>query len=150
MGLRLPKDYSKFLEEHNGLILTDGTYCNLPFIKVDDQQIGFFILYSVDAQNERYDLENNNDYSDELEEHFQKALIIGDDVGGNFYVLDCKCESGVVYYWDRARIHLDEGYDIPEVDEEGNLYKVCNSFNEFYELIMSNVSGNRDIETSLL
>ena len=141
------KDYLEFMKEKNGLFLYRDSFCEIPFEQVDDKFISFLGLYGISPENECLDIEVVNDkFSDEIE-FIEKPIIIGSDPGGNFFILSSRGDDCNVYYWDRAHIHFEGNYDFAEVNEEGNVYILANSFNEFLSLIEKNIEGNKEIKT---
>ena len=73
-----------------------------------------------------------------VENLIDDKLIIGDDPGGNFYLILNGSESQGVYYWDRTHLHAEDDiqeFEIAEQNECGNIYKITNSFTEFYKKI---------------
>ncbi|HDS9625155.1 TPA: SMI1/KNR4 family protein, partial [Enterobacter asburiae] len=61
-----------------------------------------------------------------------------DDPGGNFYLILNGSESQGVYYWDRTHLHAEDDiqlFETPEQNGCGNIYKITNSFTEFYKEI---------------
>ena len=141
IGFFLPSEYVDFLVNFNGMFIGDGTYCDIPFTKVDNGKISFQELYSVDAQSAGMDLIEQNEIQDEVEA-FKSPFIIGADPGGNFFLVNCDGHDTSIYYWDRSHIHYDNNYDFAEMDEEGNIYKAFSSFIEFHNAIMNNVGGD--------
>ena len=141
------KDYLDFMKEKNGLFLYRDSFCEIPFDKVDDKFISFLGLYGIIPENEYLDIEVvNGKFSDEIEA-IEKPIIIGSDPGGNFFILSSSSDDDNVYYWDRAHIHFDCNFDFKEVNEEGNIYILSNSFDDFLSLIERNVEGNKEIKT---
>lgn len=149
-GNGICEDYIRFIKNKNGMFLDGGSYCTIPFSKVDDKAIGFQELYGLKATNKNMDIEiANRNFSDEIQQ-IEKPIIIGGDSGGNFFVLSSSKNDSKVYYWDRAHIHFDCAYDFEEVDEEGNLYILANSYSEFTSLIDANIEGDKSSKTKLL
>jgi hypothetical protein len=131
--------------KHNGLFIGDKSYCDIPFIKVDDEQFAFQELYAIDAENSGMDLIQCNEISDEITA-FADPIVIGADPGGNFFIINCNKNDDSIYYWDREHIHYDNNYDYGEKDEEGNIYKIYSSFSEFYDAIILNTGGDKTIK----
>ncbi|WP_237150642.1 MULTISPECIES: SMI1/KNR4 family protein [unclassified Pseudomonas] len=85
----------------------------------------------------------NNEFIDELD-FLKEAVAIGEDGGGNPYVMIGKRGEQGVYYWDRAHLHQSDSknnFDIPEQNDCGDLFFVSGSFDEFYDLVVGCVSG---------
>ncbi len=137
----LESEYLQFLKERNGLFLSDETYCDIPFSMVDNGFISFQELYGINLINKNWNIDRlNNNYLDEIKS-VKNVIIIGGDPGGNKFLLSTKNDNVKVFYWDRGHIHFDDNYDYKEVDEEGNLYIVANSFSEFIKMIKDNIEG---------
>lgn len=145
----VPDSYIDFLSQSNGMFINGDSYCVIPFSKVDSKEISVQEIYGVRARNIEFDLDNNNRFRDDIMA-FQNPLIIAGDPGGNFFLFSGNQDDDAVYYWDRAHIHFEHCYDYPEGNEEGNIYKLSNSFNGFYKLIMRNVGGDISIVTQCL
>lgn len=117
IGFRLPEDYKQFLLNYNG-----GTSkVRYSTFKAEglDSNIPLDVLYGVDVGKKHFDLRYINEaYSDEI---LPNSIIIGDEPGGGFFVL---IDFEGVYYWDSPQY-------FEQSDEENNLYKVADSFEEF-------------------
>lgn len=144
--LSLPSDYIDFLTRHNGLFLRDKSYSNLSFHKVDDGEVSFQALFGIKMSNDNFDLAYINKYRDEVIA-LDNPFIIGEDPGGNLFLLNGNGRDHSIYYWDRTHLHLsDEGHpDYPEKNEEGDIYTFFESFDKFYRTIISSVEGDTDI-----
>lgn len=145
----LPSDYMDFLTRENGMIIGSGSYCTIPFSKVDDGQIDFQELFGIGTVSPLLDLFKVNEYRDEITE-LANPLIIGADPGGNFFVMNCKFNDEAIYYWDRGHIHYNDFPDHPEQDGQGNIYKLYDSFASFYKAILTYVEGDKNVEISKL
>ncbi|EKY3146124.1 SMI1/KNR4 family protein, partial [Cronobacter sakazakii] len=68
-------------------------------------------------------------------------LIIGDDPGGNYYLmLNGERQQGI-FYWDRTHLHAEDilqQFEIPEQNECGNLYRLNDTFTQFYQSVIDN------------
>jgi hypothetical protein len=82
-----PEDYQNFLQQKNGLVVKSPDYCNLPYRGVDEGKVAFSALFGINTRNKYYDLEYNNDEFLEELDFLSDALLIGDDPGGNYFVL---------------------------------------------------------------
>lgn len=83
----------------------------------------------------------NNEFISELA-FIDGVLAIGEDGGGNPYVLVTEQGREGVYYWDRIHLHESGSmnkYDIAEQDECGHLYKVAGGVDEFCSLILASL-----------
>ncbi|AUQ24811.1 SMI1/KNR4 family protein [Dickeya zeae] len=143
-GVNFPHDYVDFLTKYNGMFIDAGSYCTIPFSKVDNGDIDFQEVYGINAINLGFDLLRANDIRDEVMV-FDNPFVIGADPGGNPFLMNCNSSDSAVYYWDRTHIHSDDGFDYQEVNEEGNIYKISDSFTDFYNAIMLNVGGDVNI-----
>lgn len=79
----------------------------------------------------------------------ENAVVIGEDGGGNPYVLTTAPGKEGVYYWDRTHLHEGDpinNFDIAEGAGCGNLFLVVGSFEEFYDLIVKSLGGSLDYE----
>ncbi|QLI81281.1 SMI1/KNR4 family protein [Chitinibacter fontanus] len=144
LGIDFPRCYFDFLLRHNGLKITNGDYVDIPLEKVDNGFISFYCLYGCAMENENLDLLCiNNEVLDDLVS-VDRKIVIGEDGGGNFYVLTADEGGDKIYYWDRTHLHSGVNYseDISEVDECGGLYLVAKSFDDFYLSIINNVKSN--------
>lgn len=145
----LPADYILFLREYNGLFIGEGSYCTLPFIKVDNLEIDFQELYGIDLNNPTLDLINANSISDEVI-LLDNPFVIGADPGGNPFIINGNGHDEAIYYWDRTHLHNATHCDYHEVNEEGNLYKAFDTFSEFYNIIMNTVGGDCELKEKQL
>jgi len=136
-GGLLPEDYKAFLRRHNGLTIVSPGWCQIPFQKVDDGEIGFANLFGVELGKSPMDIGAfNREFISEIA-FLGKVLAIGDDGGDNPFVLRLDQAPGTILYWDRTHLHrADRGRpDIPERDDCGNLYELSASFGEFLDLV---------------
>ena len=69
------------------------------------------------------------------------AMVVGEDPGGNFFLIIGNLNYGV-YYWGRTHLHYSGQADLAENEEEGDLYKVSDCFNDFYDLVLTNIKDN--------
>ncbi|MFP1863783.1 SMI1/KNR4 family protein [Lonsdalea quercina] len=143
-GVNLSHDYVDFLTKRNGMFIDTGSYCTIPFLKVDNGDIDFQELYGVNTINPGFDLARANEIRDEIMV-FDNPFIIGADPGGNPFLINCNSNDAAVYYWDRTHIHYDDGFDYGEINDEGNIYKVFDSFSDFYDAINLNIGGDVNI-----
>jgi len=133
-GFPLPQSYLAWILGQNGLYISGSDYVDLPFDKVDDGQISFSALFGLNISNTKFDLAYSNSMYREDLDFMDEVFIIGDDPGGNFYLLIRNQSGEPVYYWDRTHIHmLDASFkpDIMEQNECGNLYLFSDSFEDF-------------------
>jgi len=106
IGFILPEDYKKkysgfFLKDLNEFIILD-VLCGFEIEELD--------LY-----------EWNDEYKEDL---LEKSIIIGHDPGNGFLILINDSDKQGVYYWDHS-------YYFDQSNEENNLYKIADSFQEF-------------------
>lgn len=140
-GLLFPVDYENYLLNTNGVFIDANSYCTIPFIKVDDGMIDFQEMYGIKTVNPLLDLNYANKFRDEIV-GFKRPFIIGADPGGNMFFIECTGVDESVYYWDRTHLHSGERADHKEINEEGDVYKLCDNFTLFYKEIMVNVGGD--------
>jgi hypothetical protein len=137
-GYKLPKDYVSFLCRWNGMIVDSPEYVDLPFTKVDNGEISFQALYSFSVKNENFDLIfQNKTYGSELS-FLDFPFLIGEDPGGNYYLIALYNGSYSILYWDKTHLHAEDLRGSPDVagtDECGALYLVANSFESFWQMI---------------
>ncbi|WP_440091840.1 SMI1/KNR4 family protein [Pseudomonas syringae] len=145
----LPADYKSFLIRMNGFYLTAPDYAQIPLAAVDEGAVSFDRLFGLIPLEDCNDIvEFNNEFSSELD-FLNHAIIIGEDGGGNPYVIIGESE-GVrkgIYYWDRTHLHdsdVKNRFDIAEINDCGNLFFVSSSFDEFYNLILQCLGGSPD------
>lgn len=143
----LPSDYKTFLNNMNGFYLTAPDYVQIPLTAVDDGAVSFDRLFGLIPIEECNDIiEFNNEFSSELD-FLNDVIIIGEDGGGNPYVIVGKNEKSRegIYYWDRTHLHesdIKKDCDIAEVNDCGNLFFIASSFDEFYKLILQHLGGS--------
>lgn len=143
-----PEEYLDFLQKKNGLVVKSPDYCNLPYPGVDQGEVAFSALFGINTCNKYYDLKYNNDEFLEELGFLSDALLIGDDPGGNYFVLMNGAGREGVYYWDRTHLHAEDDiqqFDIAEQQEGGNLYKVAADFTTFYQMVLQNACTQGEI-----
>lgn len=136
----LPKAYKNFLARMNGFHLTEPDFGHLPLSTVEDGVISFDRMFGVDSEEECNDLISFNDEFIAELAFIKGVLAIGEDGGGNPYVLVTEAGKEGVYYWDRTHLHESDKvnvYDIAERDDCGHLYKIAGDFDEFHSLILT-------------
>jgi len=142
LGRKFPPDYRKFLSEKNGLFISPPDYSEINTDKISNGTIAFDRLFGLDEEEECNDLLLfNGEFIEELR-FLGGAIAIGEDGGGNPYVLVTEGEHSGVYYWDRTHLHEADSvnkFDIAEVDDSGNLFLVARSFDELYSLVLASL-----------
>lgn len=145
VNVALPGAYRNVLARMNGFYLTDPDFGQLPLKSVQDGEVSFDRLFGVIPEEECNDLISfNSEFISELA-FIGGVLAIGEDGGGNPYVLVTEPGREGVYYWDRTHLHESDSinkYDIAEQDECGHLYKVAGGVDEFYSLILASLSDD--------
>jgi hypothetical protein len=145
LGILLPREYKQFLIKYNGIFLTDPDYFDLPLSKIDDGKVAFAALLGYRAKNKNLDLISvNKEPGDELV-FLDHPLIIGDDNGGNYYVMASLDGEQQILYWDRTHLHSEDSkqeFDVAEVDDCGNLYVVSRTFKDFVDRIFENIMNS--------
>lgn len=148
-GIVLPEDYFEFLTRFNGMFIGSGSYCTIPFLMVDNGEVDFQEMYGIDTKNETLNLIKANEIRDEFVA-FDNPFVIGADPGGNLFLINGGGSDKSIYYWDRNHIHFDDGFCHQELSEEGNVYKIFNTFTAFYNSILYNVGGDVRVNIELL
>ncbi|ELY3545521.1 SMI1/KNR4 family protein [Cronobacter turicensis] len=136
--ISLPEDYKTFLLLNNGFVVKSPDYCNLTYRGVDEGAIAFNALFGMGAENEYYDIWYNNEELFSELDFIGNKLIIGDDPGGNYFLMVNEQNRKGIFYWDRTHLHAEDtlqDYEIPEQDECGNLYRLSDTFTAFFEMI---------------
>jgi len=145
VNVALPGTYRNVLARMNGFYLTDPDFGQLPLKSVQDGEVSFDRLFGVIPEEECNDLISfNSEFISELA-FIGGVFAIGEDGGGNPYVLVTEPGREGVYYWDRTHLHESDPinkYDIAEQDECGHLYKVAAGADEFYSLILASLSDD--------
>ena len=140
----LPIEYREFLSNMNGFYLTAPDYAQIPLNAVDEGVISFDRFFGLLPEEECNDLICfNKEFIEELD-FLDEAVAIGEDGGGNPYVMVGNRGEKGVYYWDRTHLHecdLKSDFDIPEQNDCGSLFFVSGSFVEFYDLIIKFVGA---------
>lgn len=119
IGFELPADYKQFLLSYNGgSDRMDEFY--VPGLK---EMIPTDVFFGLD-----YDVELDlrtwyNEYKGDL---LPNTIIIAHDPGSGIIVLINGPDLKGVYYWDHA-------CDFPLSDEQSNVYKIADSFQEFID-----------------
>ncbi|MBK5517993.1 SMI1/KNR4 family protein [Pseudomonas sp. TH10] len=137
-------EYRAFLMKMNGFYLAAPDFAQIPLAAVDDGYVVFDRFFGWLPEEECNDLICfNKEFVGELD-FLEEAVAIGEDGGGNPYVLIGKVGCQSVYYWDRTHLHEFDSknqFDIPEQNDSGNLFYISGSFSEFFDLIVSSVGG---------
>ena len=139
IGFGIPVEYANFLKKWNGLFVSGADYLDLDFSGVDNGVISFSSLFGLAANNDNFDLiEQNERVRDEVG-FLNEFFGIGDDPGGNYYALAKFGDARKVLYWDRTNLHADDTAkpDIAEVAECGNLYFVADGFPAFLDTVVA-------------
>ncbi|WP_342655427.1 SMI1/KNR4 family protein [Pseudomonas sp. F3-2] len=146
IGKKLPSGCRDFLYKMNGLYFSSPHYAQIPLKAVDEGVISFDRFFGFLPDEECNDIVSfNKEFIDELR-FLPNAIAIGEDGGGNPYVLIGGDKKGV-YYWDRTHLHESDSinfYDIAEQEDSGNLFLVASTFSEFYSLVVESANGNPD------
>ncbi|WP_256205343.1 SMI1/KNR4 family protein [Pseudomonas tussilaginis] len=143
----LPKSYKDFLRRMNGLYFALPDYGEISLAMVAGGVISFDRFFGLSPDEQCNCLVCfNNQYIDELA-FVGDVLAIGEDGGGNPYVLISTPGREGVYYWDRTHLHepgLTRDVDIAEQNECGDLFFISPGFEEFYNTLFS--SAGVDVE----
>ncbi|MCP1418456.1 hypothetical protein J3D47_002699 [Pseudomonas laurylsulfativorans] len=145
IGRGVSVDYRAFLCKMNGFYLTAPDYAQIPLSAVGEGVISFDRFFGLLPDGNCSDVICfNKEFIEELD-FLDEAVAIGEDGGGNPFVMVGKRGEKGVYYWDRTHLHesdLKNYFDIPEQNDCGNLFFVSGSFVEFYDLIIKSVGGS--------
>ncbi|EOC1315172.1 SMI1/KNR4 family protein [Cronobacter turicensis] len=144
--ISLPEDYKTFLLLNNGFVVKNPDYCNLAYHGVDEGAIAFNALFGMGAENEYYDIWYNNEELFSELDFIDSKLIIGDDPGGNYFLMVNGEHQKGLFYWDRTHLHTEDtlqDYEIPEQNECGNLYRLSDTFTAFFEMISEQTLAQR-------
>lgn len=143
IGRSLPYDFKKLLSGMNGFYLTSPDYSQVPLASVEGGVVSFDRIFGLLPDEECNDLiAFNNEFIDELG-FLGEAVAIGEDGGGNPYVLLGEEREGL-YYWDRTHLHdfsANGKLDIPEQNDCGNLFYLAPNFQAFYDMILKSLGG---------
>lgn len=156
--VKLPDDYKDFLIHTNGGVLNDdkGVTIHIPDTDMDIavkkfygigteesslEAINYQVWEEIDGMEISVDSdEEPQELIDVLPENKQvyNLLVIGEDVLGQYIVINFIGEATFICYWDK-----DMKYSKP--DEE-NAYYISNSFEEFVHIIEKNEKGDENME----
>jgi len=142
VNVTLPGAYRNILARMNGFYLTDPDFGQLPLKSVQDGEVSFDRLFGVIPEEECNDIISfNQEFISELA-FVNGVLAIGEDGGGNPYVIVTEPGREGVYNWDRTHLHESDSinkYDIAEQGDSGHLYKVAEGVDDFYSLILASL-----------
>ena len=145
LNVVLPSRYRQFLGRMNGCCMTEPDYGQLPLPAIDDGVIIFDRLFGVLPDEECNDLISfNNEFIDELR-FIGSVLAIGEDGGGNPYVLICEAGREGIYYWGRTHLHEADSvikFDIAALNDCGHLYFIADSIDAFFDMVVAALGGN--------
>ncbi|NIF24410.1 SMI1/KNR4 family protein [Candidatus Pantoea multigeneris] len=136
---RLPDDYRKFLEKKNGFVVKSPDFSELHYDGVDEGIIAFHGLFGIETQNHYNDVYYHNDNFLNEVDFLKEKMIIGDDPGGNYFLIINIDNKTGVYYWDRTHLHSEDDiqiFAIPEKNDSGNIYKITDDFTSFYKMVL--------------
>lgn len=140
LNVVLPNSYRQFLGRMNGCYMTEPDYGQLPMPAIDDGIISFDRLFGILPDEECNDLISfNNEFIDELR-FIGSVLAIGEDGGGNPYVLICEAGREGIYYWDRTHLHEADSankFDVAEQSDCGHLYFIAESIDVFFDILVA-------------
>ena len=142
VNVTLPGAYRNILARMNGFYLTDPDFGQLPLKSVQDGEVSFDRLFGVIPEEECNNIISfNHEFISELA-FVNGVLAIGEDGGGNPYVIVTEPGREGVYYWDRTHLHESDSinkYDIAEQGDSGHLYKVAEGVDDFFSLILASL-----------
>jgi len=143
LRLRLPGDYKAFLSQANGLYLAAPDFSELALASVPGAVISFDRLFGVLPGEEYHDLASFNDeFIGELD-CLRAVTAIGEDGGGNPYVLVQDAGREGVYYWDRTQLHQAAAGNAHDMAEQ-RLFCVAPNFQAFHGLIMESLADSAE------
>lgn len=144
VGRKMPEDYKDFLGRMNGFYLTSPHFTEIKLNAVPDGVIAFDRFFGFLPAEESNDIVSfNHEFINELD-YLPNAIAIGEDGGGNPYVI---LNKGRVYYWDRTHLHEGDTLrdcDIAEQNGSGNLYFIAKNFEGFLEIIIKSFEVSAD------
>lgn len=71
----------------------------------------------------------NTGQRNNIDDLFEKTVIIGDSLQNGFIVMICDGNNDGVYYYD-------DSYYFDESNDENNVYIISNNFTEFLDMIV--------------
>ena len=144
-NIYLPEDYRDFLRVKNGFVVKTPDFVELEYAGVDEGVIAFYALFGLGTQNLNHDIFYHNDERLIELSFINDKLIIGDDPGGNYFILLNGRNKKGIFYWDRTHLHAEDeiqDFEISEYKECGNIYKICDSFALFFESVSAKTISN--------
>lgn len=137
-NITLPDDYRDFLKKKNGFVVKSPDFSELAYNGVDEGVIAFHALFGIKTQNNYNDIDYHNDnFLNEID-FLKEKIIIGDDPGGNYFLIVNIDNKKGIYYWDRTHLHSEDDiqtFEIAGKNDSGNIYKVTDDFSSFYKLV---------------
>lgn len=137
-NISLPYDYRRFLEKYNGFVVKSPDFSELRYDGVDEGIIAFHALFGMGIQNHYNDIVyHNENFLNEID-FLKEKIIIGDDPGGNYFLIINVDDEKGVYYWDRTHLHSEDdiqNFSISEKNDSGNIYKITDDFSSFCDLV---------------
>ncbi|WP_058487072.1 SMI1/KNR4 family protein [Defluviitalea phaphyphila] len=121
VGFSLPNDYKRFLLEYNGGKPKERYYTF--FVQELNENIPFDVLYGLNTAIKQVDLKMW--YDEYKEDLLENCIIIGSDSGTGLIILINEDEDEGIYYWDHS-------WYFEQSNEENNVYKISDSFQEFF------------------
>ena len=122
IGFSLPKDYRQFLLQYNGG-KTQERYYTFYIVELNEN-IPLNVLYGLNTEIKQVNLKVwHDEYKEDL---LENSIIIGSDPGAGMIVLINDDEDGGIYYWD-------DSWHFEQSDEENNIYKIADSFQDFFD-----------------
>lgn len=96
-NIKLTEDYINFLSVKNGFTVTEPNYIDFDIDFLDSSELALDKLYNLTEL-----IEINDEFLSEID-IFLNCIIIGEDGGGNFYLIEDA--TGKTLYWDRTFLH---------------------------------------------
>jgi hypothetical protein len=136
-SIKIDDSYREFLTKYNGIFIDGEDYADIEFNKVKNGFISFQSLYGLNSSNRNFDIFKINDKLLSQIAALKCPLIIGDDPGGNFYVMGLSSGGCNVFYWDRTFLHSssNDESDIVARENEWPYYLVAKTFGDFWDIL---------------
>ncbi|MDO5106081.1 SMI1/KNR4 family protein [Capnocytophaga sp.] len=135
LDFKFSYSYKSFLLNYGGIYIDHQNYATFSVEFLDDSLVEILKIFKPEEL-----IEINNEYLPEIKD-FLDCIIIAEDPGGNFFLLD---NFGKIYYWDRTLIHVhisDFNRKIPVIlngddsCEEVAIYFLFPEFDDFFAIL---------------
>ncbi len=135
LDFKFSYSYKRFLLNYGGVYIDHQNYANFSLEFLDDSLVEILKIFEPKEL-----VKINTEYLLEIKD-FLDCIIIAEDPGGNFFLLD---NFGKIYYWDRTLIHFhiaDFNRKIPVIlnsndyCEEVAIYFLFSDFDDFFVIL---------------